>query len=157
MLVITQPGEHRLVVLQVREADFGFKGDKIDELALLDIGLQVRDVLFNVGDRGDVVDVFDGRKQRIVGLEAGVGIQKLAGLKKHGKDWSWVDFVIGGKRDGHFQLLLVRRHFRTAEHEVFTMVGGSTCKSSAACWFGSLGADNASRRRKCRRHGARGR
>ncbi len=107
MLIFMQPGEHRFVVLQVREADSSFKGDKVDKLMLLYIGLQVRDILFNVGNLGNVVNVFNGRKQRVIGFKTRVGIQVLAGLKKHAESWSRVDFVIGGKRYSDFQLLLV--------------------------------------------------
>jgi hypothetical protein len=81
MLVFTQPGEQLLVVLQVRETYGGIKGEKPDKLFLVDIGLQVRHKLVNIGNLGDIVHIFDISKHGIVRLDMGMRIQILACLK----------------------------------------------------------------------------
>ncbi len=105
MLVFFQPDIQLLVKLQVVETDGGLQGDKVDKLFLDGIGLQVHGILVNVGNLGNVTDLFNRRACGIIGLDMSIGVHHQSGLKDHSKGFNWVDLVIGskGRRDFHVQ------------------------------------------------------
>ena len=139
MILLSQPSKHLLVEFQIMKTGVGFQYNEISKLLLDDVGLQVHDILLDiVANLRDVANVFNWGTHWIDQLDMSLRIKQMGCLQNHAYSRNRVDFVISGERHRHFQLQVVRSHFRSTEHETVTCMCASPRIRGATRWIAAF-------------------